>query len=108
MENKKNSEVENAIEATRQFTVTAPTFSFDGMEESLQLKLITINKSIPPQYQIKAIFSCRNSGYGDRTDKVLITVITPHVMEVTVIEGKVTSAIIDKKWDEVNQQQSKD
>lgn len=98
-------EVDNALKAARQFTVKAPTFAFDGMEESLQLKLITINKSIPSQYQIEVRFACRNSGYGDRTGKVLIKVITPHIMMVTVVESNVTSAIIDKKWDEVSQQQ---
>lgn len=97
-------ERENSTDVARQFTISSPTFSFDGMEESLQLKYTGMNKSIPPQFLIDVNFSCTHSGYGDRTGKILLQVITPHIMKITVIESKVTSAVIDEKWDEIKQQ----
>lgn len=98
-----DNNLEKELEIVRQFTLTNPTFSFDGMEETLKIKLRDILKRIPPIYVFEVQFSSRHGGYGNRVGKFLPQVITSHVMIVRVYEGKVKSAIIDKKWDEINQ-----
>ena len=63
-----------------------------------------VNKEInPPQYVINIDFVSRHGGYGDRTGQIVIQALTHHTIAVTIEDGKVISAIIDEKWDEVHQ-----
>ncbi len=89
----------------QEFIKFSPTFAFDGMDETLNLELVVIRESFPEQYVIEADFDSLHGGYGDRTDQMIDQAITPHSMNLVVIDGKVTSAILDGKWDELNQLQ---
>jgi hypothetical protein len=82
----------------REYVTGSPTFQFDGMEETLLL-VRTETLRCPYCWEFYFEFDCRHSGYGDRTGLVLAQVITPHAARVQVIEGEVTSAVLDDKWD---------
>ena len=93
-----------AIDVAQGFLAKAPTFAFDGIKDSVgSIPPIQVLKSYPPQYVLQFGFDSSHAGYGDRTGQVLAQVITPHVIEITVSDKKVTSAVIDKSWDELHQ-----
>ncbi len=94
-----------AEDIAKRFVFSSPTFSFDGIPESVKVGMITVLESDPPQYIVPIDFDSLHGGYGDRTDQMVTQVITPHTIRVTVVNGMVTSAIIDGKWDELNQLQ---
>ncbi|GFN39520.1 MAG: hypothetical protein YK1309IOTA_480006 [Marine Group I thaumarchaeote] len=96
---------EAVLDIAQEFIKSSPTFAFDGMEETLSLELVAIRESFPEQFVIEADFDSLHGGYGDRTDEMVIQVITPHTMNLVVINGEITSAILDGKWDELNQLQ---
>jgi len=83
------------------FIRDSATFSFDGLTSTLRVQDVVINKSNPPQYVVTLGFQCLHGGYGDRTNRILLQVITPHTAVVTVVEGKGVSAVVDGSWDEV-------
>jgi hypothetical protein len=93
------------------------TFRFDGMRDTLSLRVEHVNSLDdliapklsgvamaltlplePKEYTFKAKFDSRHSGYGDRTGKYLAEVITPHEAEITIVNCQVTSAVMDGKW----------
>jgi len=80
-----------------------PPNEFDGMKETLQVRLNSVVEISPPEYVINAKFDSRHGGYGDRTGQIVTQAITPHIMEIVVSEGKVISAVIDGRWDEITQ-----
>jgi len=90
------------------FVKSAPTFAFDGMDDSLTVEDVKILESFPVQYVVTINFESLHGGYGDRTDQFLTQAITPHTIIVTVVDGKITSAVIDDVWDEVNQEMLED
>lgn len=94
-----------AEELAIEFVMSSPTFSFDGVPGSIEVVDIVAAESYPVQYFITITFECSHAGYGDRTGQVLAQVITPHVMRLTVSDGRVLSAVIDGVWDEVNQRE---
>lgn len=95
---------EDGQEIAVQFVKTSPTFVFDGLEETLQVKN-TIEVSIPGTWTYVISFDSSHAGYGDRKDQILAQVITPHMVSITVEQGKVTYASIDDKWDILNQEE---
>jgi len=82
---------------------SCPTFSFDGIVPSIQILDVKALESYPVQYIVTISFECSHAGYGNRTGQVLAQVITPHEIVITIIDGKVVSAIIDGYWDEIKQ-----
>lgn len=98
-----DSKMSDAIAKARQFTVTHPTFVFDGAPESLELNLVSIITGEMPVYLVQANFDSSHVGYGDRTDQGVVERTTPHTMIVMVSDLGVGSAIIDGVWDEFNQ-----
>jgi uncharacterized protein YjaZ len=86
------------------FVRTAPTFAYDGMEETLSVGDIMVLESFPEQYQIEISFTSAHGGYGDRTDQMVTQVLTSHTMEILISEGNVISAVTDGEWDELNNQ----
>ena len=86
----------------RDFLVNAPTFKFDGIKNSLKLTATDTLRS-PYNWEFTYQFECSHSGYGDRSGQNLLQVITPHTAMIRVIQGKVVEAIIDNKWDELEQ-----
>jgi hypothetical protein len=86
------------------FIRDAPTFSFDGIATTLRVVDDVDLKSNPVQHLVTLTFTCLHSGYGDRTGKPTLQVLTPHTAMITVVEGKVTSAVLDDRWNELNQE----
>lgn len=83
------------------YLINAPTYKFDGVNQSVQ---VVNSKTIGQNgWEFSFTFSCSHAGYGDRTGQVLAQVITTHSARIQVVNGKVTSAILDDKWDEFNQ-----
>jgi hypothetical protein len=92
---------ENAIATTEQFVNADSTYLFDGMAETLSVKMNkTISSSI---YEVIAEFTSRHAGYGDRTDMMVAQVLTPHKAVITVENGAVASAVMDSQWDMIAQ-----
>lgn len=57
----------------------------------------------PNLYTFLFEFKSSHGGYGDRTGQQLIEVITPHEAHVNVENGEVVKAILDSKWDMIDQ-----
>lgn len=94
---------ERSRELAREFIVSSPTFSFDGIQESLVLAE-TLYPDIEYAWQFIFEFDCRHPGYGNRADQVLAQVITPHRASIAIEKYEVISAIMDDQWDMINQE----
>jgi hypothetical protein len=92
---------DNAITAARQFVNAENTYKFDGMAETMSVKM---NKTISSGiYEIIAEFTSRHAGFGDRADKMVAEMLTPHTAVITVENGAVASAVMDGQWDMIAQ-----
>ena len=93
---------EKARQMAEEFVRNSPTFAFDGMEDSLEL-VETLYPDIENAWQFIYSFDSRHAGYGDRTGQGLAQVITSHEASVVVENGEIKTAILDNKWDMINQ-----
>jgi heat shock protein HslJ len=93
---------EESLNIAKQFLKNSQTYKFDGIEETLKHKE-TLTLRCPYCWQFIFTFDSRQAGYGDRTGKLLAQVITPHTARITVEQGEVTYAILDKEWDMLQQ-----
>jgi hypothetical protein len=100
-----DTDAEEAEEIAMEWLRNAPTYSFDGVEGSMEIIDTSIAESYPVQYFVSIRFTSRHAGYGDRTGEMLAQVITEHTARVIVSSGEVQSAIIDGEWDELNQRE---
>jgi hypothetical protein len=92
---------DNALTTARQFVNGENTFEFDGMAETLTVKM---NKTVSSGiFEIIAEFTSRHAGFGDRADKMVAQVLTPHRAVITVEKGTVASAVMDGEWDMITQ-----
>ena len=81
----------------------SPTFVFDGIPESVQVTDISSGRTPVPNWVIMIDFDCSHPGFGDRVNADVLEVITSHTISIKVSQGVVVSALIDGKWDTVNQ-----
>lgn len=91
-------------EIAREFVKSSPTYKYD--EENLRhvKTLFPDNSDHSNLYTFVFEFKSRHGGYGDRTEEqVIIPVITPHEAHVTVKNGEVIQAVLDFKWDMIEQ-----
>jgi len=86
----------------RDFLINSATFKFDGIKDSLELTATDTLKS-PYSWEFIYQFECSHSGYGDRSGQNLLQVIMPHTARIRVMQGQVAEAIVDNKWDEIEQ-----
>jgi hypothetical protein len=86
-----------------QYVSNSPTFAFDGIEGTLQLVQILYSDS-ENAAQFVFQFESRHPGYGDRTGQILAQVVTPHEAVITIEYGEVKSALMDEKWNMMEQQ----
>ena len=100
------SDEEAAIQIAKHFILNAPTYAFDGIDGTLQLIQTTSLESWPVQHVVMLSFESSNAGYGNRSGEVLAQVVTTHMAWVKVVEGKVIQAVLDEKWDELNQRET--
>jgi len=94
----------DALKTAEEFVSAENTYKFDGMSDSLSIRLKTA-KTIDT-YEFIAEFTCRSAGYGDRTGMMTAMMLTPHEALITVEKGKVTSAVMDGEWDMMTQSAS--
>ncbi len=81
----------------------SPTFTFDGMEDTLSL-VETHTMLCPYCWEFEFEFQCLHAGYGDRSGQAVAEVITPHTARILVQEGQVLGATIDGVWDMMKQE----
>lgn len=93
---------DNSRQIAEEFVENSPTFKFDGIEHSLELAE-TLYPDIENAWAFVFQFESRHAGYGNRTGQMLAQVITPHEAIITVENGHVKSAVMDGKWDMINQ-----
>ncbi len=86
----------------KRFVSKSPTFAFDGIRNSLELT-DTTRLRCPNCWETTYEFDCRNTGYGDRSGKIVQPAITHHVARITTESFKVTRAALDGHWDMLNQ-----
>ena len=93
---------DDVLQIAKNFVINEPTFMFDGMQDTLTLN---VTDTLPDagNYQVTANFTSAHSGYGNRDNMVLLQVLTPHTCVMTISGGKVTSAIMDGKYDMIAQ-----
>ena len=94
---------EESLKIARQFLKNSLTYKFDGIEETLKHQE-TLKLRCPYCWQFIFTFDSRQAGYGNRTGQMLAQVITPHTARITVQKGEVTSAILDKEWNILQQE----
>jgi PGF-CTERM protein len=91
-----------SLEIAEEYLLNSPTFRFDGIEDSLKL-VDTNTLDCPDCWEFVFEFQCRHAGYGNRAGQMLAQVITPHTAKIVIEQGRVTSAIMDEKWDMLEQ-----
>ena len=92
---------DQAIFIATNFLKNSPTFTFDGMEETIEVVSVETLR-MPFTWKVTLSFTSRNAGYGDRTGEMVAIVLTEHTMDIVVSNGKVLSAITDDVYDELN------
>ena len=94
--------LEDTQALAKSYVTNDPTYTFDGIPESLKLTNTVVEKE-PSSWTFTYEFESRQAGYGDRTGKMLAQVITPHKAVITVTQGKIIKAIMDNRWDMTRQ-----
>jgi hypothetical protein len=90
------------IDIARQLIITSPTYSFDGIPNTLEIEIISAN--IPDsKFLLDGKFKTLHTGYGNRENLDLPEDITLHTILVYIVDEKIISAVIDNQWDEFNQ-----
>jgi len=98
---KENKETK-IVNIAKQFIITNPTFSYDGIIETLEIEIISADNS-NSNFLLEGKFKTLYSGYGDRTKLEFSEEITLHTIEVVIVNEKIISAVIDNQWDDLNQ-----
>lgn len=80
------------------FVENSATYQYDGIADTLE-HVDTMTLRCPSCWSFIYRYDSRHSGYGDRAGQILAQVITPHEAAITVIQGEVTEARLDGKWD---------
>ena len=102
---KMENDSEKIIDFTRQFIINGPTFSYDGIAEtleipdSLDIKIVSADDS-DSKFLLESKFKTLHTGYGNRENLDLPEDITLHTITVSVVDEKIISAVIDNQWDE--------
>lgn len=94
---------EESKEIAEEFLKKSPTYKFDGFDLEHKETLYPEIADSPFTWTFLFEFKSRYSGYGDRSGESLLTVVTPHEAHITVENGEVTRAVLDLKWDMIDQ-----
>lgn len=93
-----------ALNETKRFIRSSPTFESSGIENTLNLTLVSVEESLPPNILIKATFDSSSLGYGDKSMINVQSHLIHHTVSIVISNiNHVTRAIIDHQWDEINQ-----
>ena len=82
---------QNAVEAALFFVENSPTYSWDGVESSIEVVEAYKTRNTNAVWDVVVAFTSANAGYGDRSDQMIATVITDHIITVTVEGDSVTA-----------------
>jgi len=102
LDGENENDSEKIIDFTRQFIVTSPTFSYDGIPDSLEIEIVSADDS-NSKFLLEGKFNTLHAGYGNRENLNLPEDITLHTIIVSIVDEKIISAVIDNQWDELNQ-----
>jgi len=102
LDGENENDSEKIIDFTRQFIITGPTFSYDGIPDSLEIEIVSADDS-DSKFLLKGKFNTLHAGYGNRENLNLPEDITLHTIIVSIVDEKIISAVIDNQWDELNQ-----
>ena len=83
---------DDVVRIAEVFLLNGETFRFDGLRSSI---IIDDTVRVASGWRVGLNFTCTHSGYGDRTGQALPQLISLHLIQVTIQESKVSSAIID-------------
>jgi len=89
---------EESQKLAEKFLRNSPTFTYDGIEDTLTL-VDTLRARCPYCWTFIFEFDSRHSGYGDRTGQARAEVITHHRAVIAVELLEITSAVMDDRWD---------
>jgi hypothetical protein len=92
---------QTAVDAALLFVENSPTYSWDGVAGSIEVVEAYKTRNTNAVWEVVVVFTSANAGYGDRSDQMVATVITDHIITVTVEGDSVTAAVIDESWDEL-------
>ena len=87
------NDFEKIIDFTRQFVLTGPTFSYDGIADSLEIEIVSADDS-NSKFILEGKFKTLHAGYGNRENLDLPEDITLHTIVVSIVDEKVISAVI--------------
>jgi len=85
------------------FTISSPTFKFDGIKNTYFVDSMGPDKKNPSIHKILVSFDSSHTGYGDRSDQDIENTTTRHFVTIMIENDKIISAIMDDIWDELNQ-----
>ncbi len=94
---------QNAVDTALQFVEDSPTYGWDGIKGSIELVKVYKMRNPNAIWEVVVAFTSSNAGYGDRSDQMVATVLTDHVIKVTVEGDLITSAVTDEVWDELSE-----
>jgi hypothetical protein len=75
----------------------SPTFSYDGVKDSIQ-QVKAESPDNGSTWNLIYTFKTAHPGHGDRSEEELAQMITGHMAQITVTKCKITSAVCDKTW----------
>ena len=89
---------EQASAAAFSLIKNSPTFSFDGIKDSIrQVKADSPDNGVT--WGLFYTFKTAHPGHGDRSDQVLAQVVTEHAAQIILKKCKISSAVCDNTWD---------
>ncbi len=95
---------EGSKEIAREFIKKSPTYVFDGYNLKHQETLYPDLEGCTSCFTFVFEFTSRHGGYGNRTGKEVTQALTPHEAHITIKNGEIYSALLDLKWDMLNQE----
>jgi len=95
---------EDAQQQALEFLNNSPTFTFDGIQGSIELT-DTVTLETPGSWTFVYEFESAHAGYGNREDQILAQVITSHTAYITVQQGQISTAQLDNTWDILKQKE---
>ncbi len=94
---------EKSKEIAENFVKNSATYEFDGYDLEHKETLYPEIANCPSCYTFVFEFTSSHGGYGDRTGEPVTQVITPHEAHVTLENGEIVNAVLDNKWDMIEQ-----
>lgn len=99
-----------ALRTARDFVESSPTFSFDGIADSLQLDVLHTRESIPAVVTAAGKFQSAHDGYGNRLGQKFSDEehTATHDIEMTIAgNNMIHSAVLDETWNMMTQDTGK-